>query len=107
MPFGLGGITDAERSVRWTLVGLGTANVLATIGCALKREIWVALIGTLVPLVGFVGAVRLARPASPWARSRYTSRPARAARAGRRDVRWERRRRQVYDLVAGAPTTGT
>jgi hypothetical protein len=67
-------LADSVANVIFAAVGaLGlTAIALALVNLA-KEKYWLALIGLLVPPVGFVGALRLARPGSPWARLFYRS----------------------------------
>lgn len=108
LPFGLGGMSSAEMSARWTTVAVVAVNLALTIVTMLKGKPWTGLLSVAVPLLGLVGATRLARPASPWARWRYTGHPAHRERAARRQERyertWARRKRKLWDLIGGVPS---
>ena len=68
-----------------------------------KGKPMLGVVGIFVPLVSLVAAVRLASPTSRWARRRYEAGGRKLERAEERWVRIDERRRQIADLVAGAP----
>ncbi|MGK5630951.1 hypothetical protein [Streptomyces sp. URMC 123] len=107
LPFGVNELTPSERQNRGLLVMTVLGNFMVTLFALAKGKPRLAVIGLVVPFVALVAAVRLARPGSPWAKRFYRGRPrARArsrVRAYRHDRRWDRLRRRVQDLVAGAP----
>jgi hypothetical protein len=68
-----------------------------------KSKYFMALFGLFIPPLAWVSAIRLGRPASRWGRRRYTDNPKRLEKATRRSARWDRRRRRLENLIAGAP----
>lgn len=92
-------------------VTLGLALTLAyTAICLLKGKLWMGLIGLFVFPVGLTGTIRLAKPGSPWAHRFYAGKEGKLTRAHARQERKLRlsaeRRRQVRDLILGAPSAG-
>jgi hypothetical protein len=81
---------------------LNLAFVLVAIA---KGKLFMAVVGTFIPLVALVASVRLARPASRWAARRYPAGSAKAEKAKERDVRVQARQDRFFDLIAGAPSS--
>ena len=69
-----------------------------------KGKLFVALVGTFVPLVAIVGSVRLARPGSRWAKRRYREDSRKAAEAKRREARIVARKDRFFNVIAWAPS---
>jgi hypothetical protein len=82
-----------EYGGAWTVGALVTAHVGPIMLSLLKGKRHLALIGSVVPLLGLVGAVRLAKPTSFWARRFYSPSRLERARArfsGEYMARWDR-----------------
>jgi lysyl-tRNA synthetase class 2 len=71
-----------------------------------KGKLFLALLGTFVPLVAIVASVRLARPGSRWAARRYAEGSRKAVEAARREARVSALRDRVFNAIAGAPSSG-
>ena len=105
-PFGAADAENAgERWVAAFLIALNGGLVAITL---LKGKLGMGMLGIFLFPLPVVTAIRLARPGSPWARWRYAWRPGTLAWSRRREERftavWARRRRRLYDLLAGAPS---
>ena len=102
------GATSSEHEQdRWVVAaGVGLNGVLVAI-TLLKGKLGMGILGIFLFPLPVITAIRLARPGSPWARWRYAHHPRKLARAVRREETfaavWARRRRRLYDLLAGAP----
>jgi hypothetical protein len=99
----------APFDVRGSGTTIGSLSVVLVLDVLLglvaiyKGKPMLGVIGIFVPLVSLTAALRLASPSSRWARRRYEPDGRQLARARERWTRIEERRRQVADLVAGAP----
>jgi hypothetical protein len=106
-PLGVDSLTHEERQNRATLITTLLVNFVLVLITFIKGKPTMAVIGFLVPFVAIFGAVRLARPHSLWARRFYRNRHKARARAAlrsyRHDRRWNKPRRKLQDLIAGAP----
>ena len=71
-----------------------------------KGKRFTALAGVFVPLMAIVASVRLARPGSRWAARRYRAGSPKAEEAERRDSRVRATQTRLFNLIAGAPSTG-
>jgi hypothetical protein len=100
-PFGL----DEPSSV------LGTALVVAvclslSIICFAKGRIALGVFGLFIPLVSLYGVLTLGRPDSPWAKWRYRDRKLERSKNRYAETKaLVRLRRQIADLIAGAPSS--
>jgi hypothetical protein len=68
-----------------------------------KGKLFMALVGTFVPLVALVASIRLARPGSRWATRRYPEGSRKAEEAASRDARTRAITNRVFRVVAGSP----
>lgn len=98
----------AEDASRWTIVAIVSIHVSLVVVALLKGKLMLGLIGVFVPFVALVAAARLAKPSSPWAHKFYPHESHRDLRSRKRYERYDRwvvfRRKEVEDLIAGAPS---
>lgn len=96
-------LQDQEGDVA-VFAGVVIVNLLLVAVVLLKGKLTTAVLAAFIPLLAIVGAIRLARPDSPWAKRRYEEPSKKLEKATHRNLKWERRRLRLMDLVGGAPS---
>jgi hypothetical protein len=99
-PFGL----DDPGSV-WGTIGAVALLLAVVLVAAAKGRVFLAVLGTFIPVCAVLGAVQLARPSSLWARRRYDDHKLERARKRYSPTgRLARLGSGLTDLVAGTPS---
>jgi hypothetical protein len=99
-PFGL----DDPGSV-WGTIGAVALLLAVVLVAVAKGRVFLAVLGTFIPVCAVLGAVQLARPSSLWARRRYDDHKLERARKRYSPTsRLARLGSGLTDLVAGTPS---
>jgi len=101
------GAAPLETDESGSIIAVGAVvlvNLVFVFLAIVKGKLFMALIGTFVPLVAITASVRLARPGSRWAARNYRTGSRKAEVAQRRDSRVRAIQNRFFNVIAGAPS---